>query len=143
MEGGCRCGAVRYTIAPDTRLRVYCCHCLACQSWTGSAFGQQAPVPEDAFAVTGPITTYTYQTPSGATSTHSVCGKCHSRVFNANARLPGWLLVRAGTFDTSDAIEPVAHIWISRKQPWIGIPAGIPIFEENASPEDFRAILFG
>jgi hypothetical protein len=141
MEGGCRCGACRYVIDIKSPPRTYCCHCLACQSWTGSAFSEQAPVPEDAFSVTGPLATYSYDTPSGATSTHSVCATCHSRLFNANARLPGWLIVRAGTFDESDAIAPVAHIWTGSKQPWVTLTEGVPTFVENAPPAEFEAIL--
>lgn len=36
-EGGCSCGEVRYRLTSDP-LFVHCCHCLACQRQTGSAF---------------------------------------------------------------------------------------------------------
>lgn len=46
IAGGCRCGAVRYTLAMDTLPRTYACHCHYCQTWSGSAFSQQAIVAE-------------------------------------------------------------------------------------------------
>ena len=45
MTGGCRCGAVRYTLAVDALPKAYACHCHQCQKWTGSAFSLQALVP--------------------------------------------------------------------------------------------------
>ena len=55
IEGGCRCGAVRYKLALDTLPLTYACHCLDCQTWSGSAFSQQTFVPEAALAVTGAV----------------------------------------------------------------------------------------
>ncbi len=48
IEGGCRCGAVRYTVKADKLPNTYACHCLDCQTWSGSAFSLQFIVPEDA-----------------------------------------------------------------------------------------------
>lgn len=46
IQGGCRCGAVRYVLALDTLPRTYACHCRDCQTWSGSAFSQQTFLPE-------------------------------------------------------------------------------------------------
>lgn len=141
LEGGCRCGASRYTLTLEKAPAVYCCHCHYCQSWSGSAFTEQAVVPVASLAATGPIVTYAYDTDGGSTSTHRFCGTCHSRLFNDNTRLPGYFIVRAGTLDASDTVSPAAHIWVKRKQPWIALPEGIPTFEENATPAEFVAIV--
>lgn len=143
LEGGCRCGACRYTLTVDAMPPVYCCHCHYCQSWSGSAFSQQAVAPAEALAATGLIVDYAYDTDSGATSTHRFCGVCRSRLWNTNTRLPGYVVMRAGTLDASDTLEPRLHIWVRRKQPWITIPNDIASFEENAPPEEFLAILLG
>lgn len=141
VEGGCRCGAARYTLSVPAMPPVYCCHCHYCQSWSGSAFTEQVIVPAGALTATGPIVTYGYDTDSGATSTHRFCGTCHTRLWNDNTRLPGYVVVRAGTLDTSDTLVPVAHIWVSRKQPWIVIDAAVPQFAESASPAEFVALV--
>jgi hypothetical protein len=143
LAGGCRCGACRYTLTVDATPPVYCCHCRDCQSWSGSAFTQQAVAPADALAATGPIVEYAYLTDSGATSTHRFCATCHSRLWNTNTRLQGYLVLRAGTLDASDAVTPQGHLWVKRKQPWVVIPDDVPTFEQNASPAEFMAIVRG
>lgn len=140
LSGGCRCGAVRYLLARDEMPRVYCCHCRACQSWSGSAFTEQAPVSESELTVSGALATFTYQTPSGATSTQSACAKCFSPVFNVNERLPGFALLRAGTLDDSDGITPIAHLWTSAKQPWVVLPEDVPAFDEGAPHMEFMKL---
>ncbi len=141
FEGGCRCGACRYTLAIETAPPVYCCHCRDCQTWSGSAFSQQAVAPAAALSATGPIVEYSFQNRSGATSTQHICGTCHARLWNTNSARPGIALLRAGTLDISDTLTPRVHIWVKRKQPWLSIADDIPTFEENAPPAEFVAIL--
>lgn len=141
IEGGCRCGAVRYTLAAETMPPVYCCHCLDCQSWSGSAFSQQAVVAEAAISVSGPVIDYSLQSPSGSTSHQRLCGVCHARIYNTNTARPGIAVVRAGTLDASDTLAPRAHIWVKRKQPWVVIAGDVPTFAENAPAAEFITIL--
>ncbi len=143
IEGGCRCGATRYTLAVDAVPPVYCCHCRDCQNWSGSAFSQQAVVPEGAISVTGPMIDYRFQSPSGSRSHQRLCGTCHARIYNTNSARPGIAVVRAGTLDASDTLSPRAHIWVKRKQPWVVIAGDVPTFPENAPPAAFVAILSG
>ena len=139
--GGCRCGAVRYTLAVDALPPVYCCHCQICQTTSGSAFSQQAVVPEMAIAATGPVMDYRYTTASGAISHHRICSECHTRLWNSNALRPGIALVRAGTLDDAEHIVPRAHIWVKRKQPWVVLPDGAPQWPESAPLAEFAAAL--
>jgi len=141
MEGGCRCGASRYTLAAEAPPPVYCCHCLDCQTWSGSAFTEQAVVRADALNATGPIVEYSFHNHSGSLSTQWVCGICHARLWNTNTARPGLALIRAGTLDASDTLEPRAHVWVKRKQPWIVIADDVPIFAESAPLSEFAAIL--
>jgi len=55
MEGGCRCGSVRWRIEGERLPRTYACHCLDCQTWSGSAFSQQAIVARERFECTGKV----------------------------------------------------------------------------------------
>ena len=141
ITGGCRCGACRYTLEAKAPPPVYCCHCRDCQTWSGSAFTQQAVAQASALSASGPIVEYSFTNPSGSTSTQHVCGICHTRLWNANSARPGLAMIRAGTFDASDTLVPRAHIWTSRKQSWIVIADDIPIFPENAPMAEFTAIL--
>lgn len=136
IEGGCRCGAVRYTLALDAPPAIYACHCLHCQTWSSSAFAEHALLPETVMTVAGPIEAYD---PGGAGSVQRVCGTCHTRLFNSNPAIPGMIVLRASTLDESDRIAPMAHIWTRRKQPWLTLPADVPQWPESPAPEDFAA----
>ena len=95
IQGGCRCGAVRYMLVLDALPRTYACHCRDCQAWSGSAFSQQTFLPEAALRVTGPVVIYEMTSPSGRISTQRMCGVCHTRIYNANSARPGVVIVRA------------------------------------------------
>ena len=141
VNGGCRCGAIRYTLAMDRLPASYACHCLDCQTWSGSAFSQQVVVPESALAVTGEPVVYELLSPSGRISRQRVCGICHTRVYNTNTARPGRAVVRAGTLDDSNALDVAAHIWVKRKQHWLALPAGVPSWPESAPLDELAAVL--
>ena len=143
VEGGCNCGAVRYTLALDALPRTYACHCHQCQRWSGSAFSQQALVPEACVTAMGPIVIYEKVT-EDRISVQRMCGVCHSRIYNTNTRRPGIAVVRAGTLDRSEELECVAHIYTAYKQRWVDIPADVPSWPEAAAQDDFiRALRRG
>jgi hypothetical protein len=142
IEGGCRCGAVRYRLKIDTLPKVYACHCLDCQTWSGSAFSLQCVVPEEALEVTGEPHLYERPSDDGTRiSRQRGCPICITRVYNTNTRRPGFAVVRAGTLDRSDELAIVAHIWTRRKLSGIDIPAAVPSWPENAPLADFLALL--
>jgi len=132
IQGGCRCGAVRYELALDALPTTYACHCLDCQTWSGSAFSQQTFVPEAALVVTGPVVVYAFTTPSGNTSTQRMCGVCHARIYNTNTARPNVAVVRAGTLDRSNELRVVAQIWVKRKQRWLTLHEGVLTWPESA-----------
>lgn len=142
IEGGCRCGEVRYRLNVEALPPVYCCHCLTCQTWSGSAFTQQALIGEGQIEViAGEAEVYVNITASGAESTQRLCGTCHTRLWNTNSARKGIAVVRAGTLDQSAELTPRAHIWTKRKQPWLVIDESTPSWPENPPPADFIAAL--
>ena len=141
IEGGCRCGAVRYSLAQGELPPTYACHCLDCQTWSGSAFSQQTFVPEAALAVTGAPVVYQFTTPSGNISMQRVCGVCHTRLYNTNSARPNVVVVRAGTLDRSHELRVVAHIWVKRKQPWLTLNDGAPTWSEGAPAAELAEAL--
>jgi len=141
VSGGCRCGSCRYEIALDAVTAVYCCHCTDCQRWSGSAFSEQAVVPEGAITASGPVIEFTLPTPSGAQSHQRACGTCHTRMWNANSARPGIVTVRAGTLDDNLHLVPRAHMWVRSKQPWVTLPEGVPQWPEAPDMSAFVAAL--
>jgi hypothetical protein len=143
IEGGCRCGATRYTLALDAPLPIYACHCRDCQTMSGSAFAMQLPAPQGALDVTGDLVSWKHPSRSGSEAVQYFCATCRTRLYSTNGSRPGVVIVRAGTLDASDALVPKLHIWTKRKQPWVDLPPGIPAFAESAPPAAFIAILMG
>jgi len=141
ITGGCRCGAVRYTVALERMLRTYACHCTLCQRASGSSFAHQMPVPEAALSVTGELRTAIVTSVSGAVSTGYHCAACVGRLYSTNSRWPGMAIVRAGTVDGSERLTPALHIFTSTMQPWIALPRDVPAFEESAPPAELATIL--
>lgn len=142
IEGGCRCGRIRYRVAADKLPVAYACHCRDCQTWSGSAFGLQFILAENLLEVTGEPLLYERTSPeSGRTSYQRGCPTCLTRIYNTNSARPGLAVVRAGTLDRSDELGIVAHIWTKRKMKGIDIPDDVPSWLENAPAADFAAAL--
>lgn len=146
IEGGCRCGAVRYVLAVDRLPATYACHCHQCQRWTGSAFSQQAPVAETALSVTGPVVERRLVTGEGAgerTSHQRFCQACGSRLYNTNSRRPGIAMLRAGTLDRSEELVCAAHIFTASRQRWFALPDDARAWEGMPPPEALMALVAG
>lgn len=142
IEGGCRCGRIRYSVTLDTLPNVYACHCRDCQTWSASAFSLQFILPEEGLQVTGEPALFELPSPDGARiSRQLACPICFTRIYNTNTRRPGLAVVRAGTLDRSDELRIGAHIWTSRKLAGIAIPDGVPSWPEAAPPAEFMAAL--
>jgi hypothetical protein len=137
FAGGCRCGAIRYVLATAMLPPAYACHCLDCQTWSGSAFSEQVVVPEAALSVTGEPVIYELVGASGHLSRQRMCGVCHTRVFNTNTARPGLVVMRAGTLDDSHRLEVAAHIWTSRKQRWVTLPDDVADWPESPPANEF------
>lgn len=138
IEGGCRCGAVRWRVDADHLPLTYACHCLDCQTWCGSAFSQQAVVAADHFACAGPVGRFDLPSADGRRVSHQVaCPTCFTRVCNTNSARPGLVMIRAGGFDDSHRLDVVAHMWARRKQPWLTLDPAVPAWPEG--PPDAAA----
>lgn len=123
LNGGCLCGAVRYTVNQTMRFRPYACHCTDCQTRSGSAFGIQQSVLAGDLAVDGELIRGEHVQPSGAIAGIYACARCLTRIYTDNDRRPGIVNLRAGTLDSSFTLVPAAHLWTASKLPWVMIPA--------------------
>lgn len=140
FTGRCRCAAVTYQLELPTLPAIYACHCRHCQIWSGSAFALHALVPAEALHVEGPLAHYAYEA-EGQQAQHQVCGTCHTRISNTTSAAPGLRVLRVGSLDNSPTLQPVAHIWVMHKQPWLKLPEGIPTWPRSPTPEAFAQAL--
>ena len=135
-SGGCQCGAVRYTIDTD-QIVAYACHCLECQKQSASAFAISVPVLAKDLSIDGPMTTYERPTDSGSHTNCWFCSRCGTRIYHGSARSSQVVTLKGGTLDYTAELEPVAHLWISRKQPWVLLSEPAVRFETQ--PDDLKA----
>lgn len=136
--GGCLCGAVRYRI-DGPPLFLLACHCTDCQVRSGGAFSMSLPVLESGFTLTEGKPVSMGSKHEDRTKTSLVCGGCHTRLWLVNDATPGVVIIKAGTLDRREDLDPIAHIWLCSKQPWVPIPEGVLRYETQ--PADYTPVL--
>ena len=156
QEGGCQCGAIRYTLlrAP---VALYACHCQDCQKQSSSAFGLSMWVETDGIEFTGDEPRiYRTAGDSGREKLCAFCARCGTRLYHAvgDGRAQGsttissttigsttirstTISMKAGTLDDTSTIEPTCHIWTKRAQPWMApVLERDPCFHAEADSEE-------
>jgi len=118
IEGGCLCGAVRYSASVEPVL-VGVCHCRDCQKFTGSAFGFLVGVPRAAFALRGAVKTFSKPADSGRPIVRSFCPECGSSIAEEPGSRPELVILNGGTLDDPDAVTPAMQIYCDRELSWV------------------------
>ena len=140
-EGGCLCGAIRYTTNSDPMLVMHC-HCKFCQRATGAAYSVEPIFDKKSFEViTGNPTTYTQASEgSGKRVTINFCPTCGTKLFLDLERFPAVCVVYGGTFDDPNwfdrSPEITRHIFLAFAQNGTVIPAGVSTFPQHALRSD-------
>ncbi len=129
IEGGCVCGAARYRITAPP-LAVYACHCKDCQRFAGGPYSMAMTTRRaDVELVRGTLKGFGKPADSGRVVGTRVCAECGTRLWHEPAHSPHLLTVVVGTLDDMSWTEPVAHVWVSRKLPWVTIAPDALTFE--------------
>lgn len=132
IDGGCNCGAVRYTIS-SAPASVAICHCRNCQRQSGGAFSINLVVARAAMQIRGELLSYEDRdTESGAPVDRQSCARCGSQILSILSSAPELAIVKAGTADEPERFEPTIHVWTSSALPWVEIPPDLPQFPQNA-----------
>jgi hypothetical protein len=130
LEGGCRCGAVRYEVTGDP-VYVALCHCTDCRKSAGAPMVSWSAFAEGDVSVTaGAPRDYA----SSEHATRSFCAVCGTGLFYRNpAVLPGLIDIQAATLDDPEALPPHIHVQTAEQLNWMhGIDA-LPAFERYPS----------
>jgi len=116
MEGGCRCGAIRYEATGEPAHHALC-HCRDCQMASGAPMVAWLAMPTDGFAVTkGEPASYHG---AGASVRH-FCSTCGTPLFFVNEEmLPGIVDINSVTLDEPDASAPDAQIQVADRREWM------------------------
>ena len=97
-EGGCLCGALRYTCDEGAAVTALHCHCKDCQRVTGSGKATVVMFPESAVSIRGDYKTFSSLAHGWFTrKSRFFCGNCGSQLFTFVDEIPGHVFIKAGT----------------------------------------------
>jgi hypothetical protein len=133
LTGTCQCDSIHYRIT-ERPIVTLVCHCIDCQKLSASAFSLTMAVARQAFVlIRGQLKSWERPTASGGVAICYFCPVCGNRIYHENPDMPDVLRLKPGTLDDTSSIQPDAHVWTKRAQPWVFIPSDIPSYE--AQPE--------
>lgn len=142
LTGGCVCGQLRYALT-GAPLLVYACHCHNCQKRSGSAFALQVVIERAHLKVTGEMDAQRRADAAGGELEHSFCPECRGRVWVHNLAAPDYATLRAGSFDDTRWIVPIAQTFVESAIPWAVMPGVRQVppesFDFYALGEEWRA----
>lgn len=130
IQGSCQCGGVSYELlAPP--LKVVACHCKECQKLSTSAFSITALVNADTVRFAGRMADWSRSSDSGNINAAKFCPTCGNRIYHYNPDDPSKIKLKPSNLSDTSIIQPTAHIWVSQKQAWFDLPAGVDIFDKQ------------
>jgi hypothetical protein len=113
-EGGCLCGAVRYTLHSKPTYSAHC-HCRSCQRAIGAGFVTWVGVKPKDFEVTKDEITFCATSPGVQ---RGFCGRCGSSLTFAG---DDWsdIGVTAASLDDPTVAKPESNVYLDHQQPWV------------------------
>ncbi|WP_121115582.1 GFA family protein [Croceibacterium ferulae] len=127
LDGGCRCGAVRYTADVTEPEHHAVCHCADCRAASGAPMMAWLAVPAASFTVTSGEATM-FEGPTG--SQRHFCARCGTGLFFVNGdMLPGIVDIQSATLDDAATLPPAAQIQCAEQLDWITALPTMPTFD--------------
>ena len=122
----CTCGQLSITVEGEPR-GVGLCHCLACQSRTGSAFAYLASFATP-FTVSGRVSEYARTGEKGATFRFRFCPTCGSNLYHTEEGTAGFVSVAVGAIGDPDFPPPGVSVHDIGRHGWVALPSRIKAF---------------
>lgn len=130
IEGGCRCGAVRYTLRAEP-VAARLCWCRDCQYWACGGPAANIRVPRSGLDVHGELAHYDSPADSSHRMRRSFCPRCGTQVTSQDLDNTAFMVVRIGTLDDPARYPPTAVIWTASAPPWAHIDPALQAFERQ------------
>lgn len=130
-EGGCQCGAVRFTTT-GTPVRAMACHCTTCKQRTGAPYGIGVYFEEAQVEFSGAArSTFEFHSDtSNRWIKNEFCPQCGSTVSWTLEMRPGMRAIAGGSFDDPDWYQVIAHIWTRSARSDMCYPETMPVHEK-------------
>jgi hypothetical protein len=125
--GGCRCGAIRYTLsaAPVATRQ---CWCRDCQYWAAGNATVNLVVARSAVRVDGAPAAWESLADSGHHMRRSFCAGCGTPLFSEARENPDFMVVRAGSLDDANGVAPDMVIWTDSAPAWARFDPALPAY---------------
>ena len=140
LEGGCLCGAVRFSanLAP---MRTLACHCTFCQKVTGSAYFAESMFAKSAVQFNdGQMNCYEHTSDASNKKVFvHFCPTCGTTVSLTFERWPEIRGISRGCYDNPNAVTVSSHIWTRSAQSGTALPDGVDCFAKARSTLDGTA----
>ena len=121
-QGGCLCGAIRYSIAGEPVLTEFC-HCEICRRASGAPVMAWAGFRRPDFTVVaGEPALFLSSDGVGRT----FCGRCGTTLTYDNARFPDDIYVSIGSLDVPESMPPERHIHDRERLSWLEFDDALP-----------------
>ncbi|MGE0045447.1 MAG: GFA family protein [Hyphomonadaceae bacterium] len=127
MTGGCNCGMVRYTTEASPMFAGQC-YCEDCRRTSGAVRSAIVAVPEPAVEFTGEVKRFTKASDHESEITRAFCPNCGSSLYSMSSNMPGVMMLKIGSLDDVEAVQPAIVVYASRAPSWDPPPAGMPAF---------------
>jgi hypothetical protein len=88
-------------------------------------------VPVDSVKITGELKGYKTTTDSNDEVTRKFCSECGTPVLNKPHSFPEIIALKVSSIDDPSWVQPQAHLWTMRKQPWLKLNDDLPQYERN------------
>jgi len=141
VEGGCLCGAIRYTLTGPVLYCAQCC-CKDCQKATGTGHTTIIGIHRDQLDVRGTPKIYSTHGDTGGRVSRHFCGECGGRLYTSGD-LPGSvIMVQAGSLDDPSVVSPTMVIYLKDATAWDRFDPHLPTFEAMGKrPPETQAML--
>ena len=125
----CQCGQLSAQCEGEP-IRISVCHCLACQTRSGSAFAAQARFRAEQVRIAGESTEWVRTADSGNQAVHHFCPVCGSTVWYQSRPHADAIAIPVGAFADPAFPAPRFSVWEERKHGWVAIAGeGIEHFD--------------
>jgi hypothetical protein len=106
IEGTCHCGAIAYEAIVDPA-EAGLCHCIDCQTLSGSPFRASVPAKAENFRILrGQPRIYVKTAKSGAKRSQAFCADCGTPIYSATPENPTQYNLRLGAVNSEPRFLP-------------------------------------
>ncbi len=125
IKGACRCGKFTYELNKPPVYAAYC-HCTECRLRNSSPCTSFIMGLVNCLVVAGEHDLYSEASGSDSTLDHHRCSCCGTVLYTRVNKLENIVAIPSATLIDESVFQPVEHLWVQSKLPWLEINDGLP-----------------